>query len=214
MDLVRFAHRLVLGPRLERVQAWHNLGLTLAGIDVRQTSMSELGLDENRSYWYANSGGPALRKLLRSLPITSEDSAIDVGCGKGGAILTLSRFPFGRVDGLDISPLLVDIARRNLRRCRIRNSSIICSDAAQFRNFDPYTYVYLYHPFPAAVMDCVMRNLRESLAAHPRPLTLIYCNPYHDSSVTAGGFEAVREFTDSVHPIRVYRPVSAADEHR
>ena len=200
--MFRFVKKLVFGAPYEREQAWHNLALTLARVDVRQASLGELGLDAEQSYWYANSGGPALRRVLRTLPITRADAVIDLGCGKGGAMLTLQRFPFQRVDGLDISPQLAAIARRNLKR------AIICANAAQFTAFDDYTYVYMYHPFPAAVMDAVLRNLRASLAARPRPMTLIYCNPFHHDSVIQGGFDLVREYSEAVYPIRVYRPAN------
>ena len=205
--VLRFVYKLFFGPRFERSLAWHNLGLMLIGMDVHPRSMEELGLDEARSYWYANSGGPWLRRFLRTLPVTPADSAIDLGCGKGGAILTMSRFPFRRVDGVDISPSIVDAARRNLARMRILKSTIFLGDAADFRNLDPYTYVYLYNPFPAPVVECVMRNLRDSLAAHPRPLTLIYCNPKHEECIVRNGFQAVQEFNEAMFPIRVYQPV-------
>ncbi len=204
--MLHLLHKLTRAPRYEREQAWHNLGLTLAGVDVLQTPLEELGLDAERSHGYANTGGPALRRFLGTLPLKATDSIIDLGCGKGGALITMARFPFQRVDGLDISPLMVDIARRNLQRMRLRKCTVYCADAAQFTALEPYAYVYMFHPFPASVVEAVMANLRRSLEAHPRPLTVIYNNPYHHSSVVEGGFEVVEEFGEAVYPIRVYRP--------
>ena len=156
--------------------------------------------------WHANSGGPALRDVLSRLPISATDIAIDVGCGKGGAMITMSFFPFRRVDGVEISPHLAETARQNLRRLRVHNASVFCCDAGEFRKFDPYTFVYMFNPFPESVMAEVMNNLQDSLIHQPRLLTLVYFNPLYHSCVVENGFETVGEYTDAGHPFRIYRP--------
>jgi SAM-dependent methyltransferase len=81
----------------------------MAGLD-------ETGLDPGRANDYSNSGGPRLESILKTLQDNSPSGRIvDLGCGKGGAMISLARY-FSRVDGLELSERLIPIARENLRR--------------------------------------------------------------------------------------------------
>jgi len=154
--------------------------------------------------FHANSGGPLLEEVLKSLPIRETDAAIDLGCGKGGAILTMAKYPFCRVDGVDLSEPVIRIAQNNLRRMRISKATIYPADASSFRDLDRYNYVYLYHPFPAVVMADVMRNIVDSLKRTPRKMTLIYRNPVFHSLVLEWGCRKIADFPGPEHPTFVY----------
>ena len=76
-------------------------------IDLKNCSLDELQLPEERCHDYANSGGLSLETVLRALKITSRDAIVDFGSGKGGALITMARYPFARIMGVEISPELV-----------------------------------------------------------------------------------------------------------
>ena len=40
----------------------------------------------------------SLKKVLKKLKITQEDSIIDIGCGKGKALYIMSKFPFDKIE--------------------------------------------------------------------------------------------------------------------
>ncbi len=157
------------------------------GLDFAPATPAELGLDPARAYGMANSGGVALERVLATLRPTPADGAIDLGCGKGSALVSLARFPFGRRAGIDLSPDLVRIARRNLRRLGLRDVQLAGADAGSFTGLDPFTLVYLFNPFPAPVVAQVMDNLARSLRRAPRALTIVYKNPLHEAEVLATG---------------------------
>lgn len=189
----------------------HRIRMKMLGIDLRSVSLAQLGLPPERCRKHANSGGPQLDAILNALPISPQDSVIDVGCGKGGAILTMVKHPFRRVDGLEISTALAQVARENFRRMGIRNSEVFVCDAAEFVSYDAYNFVYLYNPFPALVMKQMLANLANSAVRAPRSITLIYNNPVCDDLVRERGFLPQREFRDSELPVRVYTLTSLAD---
>jgi SAM-dependent methyltransferase len=168
-------------------------------VDLGWVSVRGSGLSEERSHWHSNSGGPDLDELLRTLPICGSDTVLDIGCGKGGAMLTLVRYPFARVDGVEISPKLAEVARQNLKRCRISHAKVFCCDAAEFRDLDDYNYVYMYNPFPETVMRQVVENLQRSVGRRPRRVTVIYKNPVFESTLLASGFTKFCE-TQRIHP--------------
>jgi hypothetical protein len=126
-----------------------------------------------------------------------------LGCGKGGAMITLAKY-FSRVDGVEISSELAEIARNNLRRAHASRSEVYCADATEFTDLDRYTVVYMFNPFTAPVVSQALANLRESLRRRPRALRLIYRNPVCDDVVTAAGFRRVATFNVGTQPIYIY----------
>jgi hypothetical protein len=172
-------------------------------IDLKNTYLDELNLPEERCHYYANSGGLHLDKVLRTLKITPLDAIIDFGSGKGGALITFSRYPFSKIAGVELSPKLVAIAEDNLTKLNIGNIAMTVSDAADFTDLDTYNFFYFFSPFPPAVMGAVIRNICTSLTHKPRKATIIYFNPEcHDAVVTDSPFVKINEFNH--HELKYY----------
>ncbi len=166
----------------------------IQNIDLRNTYLNELNLPEDRCHYYANSGGPHLDTVLKALKITAQDCIVDFGSGKGGALITLSRYPFARIAGVEISPDLAVIAKQNFHKLNIKNVTMNVCDAADFIELDEYNYFYFFSPFPAAVMSAVIRNICASLTNNPRKASIIYFNPEcHDAVVTDSPFVKINE---------------------
>ena len=89
---LRWAMRLVVTGRWSEI-AWR-LRLRARGIDLRQVSVGELGLSPEGSIGYVNSGGPELDAVLSSLEVPAGAHVVDLGCGKGGALIVMARHPF------------------------------------------------------------------------------------------------------------------------
>ena len=185
----------------------HKIRFKLYGVDLEEFNTSELGSPAKRALTHMNSGGPDLDRFLRSLSIKDTDAVIDFGCGKGSALLTLANYPFRLVDGIELSPELAQVARENLTRMGVKNVRVFTCDAAEFRDLDLYTFVYMFNPFPDSVMRHVMQNLVDSLVRKPRRLMIIYLNPVcHDRLVTYG-FRKTDEVSNCIFPLFVYQSV-------
>lgn len=204
--------RLVFGNRRERRYLFYFLGLLLHGIDVSTVSVEALGLEKGRSECYGNSGGPDLEVVLESLPVSPSDSVLDIGCGKGGAMITMAKYGFARIDGIELSERLAEIAEKHLNRAKIRNASIFRCDAADFEDFDPYTVLYMYHPFGEAVTRQMLDHLAASVARCPRRVTLLYRNPVYHELLLEAGFRLTGRFNHLAHPFHVYTFVRHAAE--
>ena len=142
--------------------------------------------------------------MFRALDIKPTDRIIDVGCGKGASIITLAQFPFAKIAGVEISPELIRVAEANFARLRLHGIELHCCDATVFRDYDEYTFVYLFNPFKGPVMTPVIENLAASLKRRPRRLTIVYLYPIYRDVLVSGGFEKVREFNHGPLPIAVY----------
>ncbi len=133
--------------------------------------------------------------LLKSLRVFEDDCLLDVGCGKGYAMYCFAALPFSRIDGLEYSHRLAKTARSNLAKLfpgsdRFR---VYEGDAALWSDYDRYTYVYLYNPFKAHVVEKVCCELAESLKRAPRRLTVVYQAPFHWDVLRAYGFLPVMQ---------------------
>jgi protein-L-isoaspartate O-methyltransferase len=157
----------------------------------------EVGLDPNYANRSSPSGNKYLVSVLNDLNITKKDSIIDIGCGKGSAMRTMLRFPFARVDGVELSEHIAAIAVRNFKKLKINRSEIFTCDASIFKNYDAYNFIYFYNPFPCGIMSMVIDNLIQSIRGFEREVVIIYNNPVcNDVIVTQGGFHKIRDYQD------------------
>lgn len=175
---------------------WHRL-------DYKPNTVEELGLDPAVAHPNAMSGGPHLERVLRTLDIPHDARCIDFGCGKGIAALTLAKY-FNLVVGVDLSPLLIEVARLNADKVNAVNA-VFFQDDARDAWLDYDTYAYAFNPFPAAVMAQVSRNIIESVDRIPRKFTFIYKAPFYGDELLKAGFHLPRifEFRND-HPVHVY----------
>lgn len=134
-------------------------------------------------YRYETTPAEAISGPLERLDIAYADFAfVDLGCGKGKPLLIAARYPFRRLIGVDVSPVCIDVARRNVA---IYGPDNIDSDRIELMTIDVQDFafpdspmvIYMFNPFPKKVLRRVLANLEASLAQSPRPAALIYVNP-------------------------------------
>jgi SAM-dependent methyltransferase len=106
---------------------------------------------------------------------------VDVGSGKGRALLLACDYPFREILGVELSPELDRVARANIARYpgarhRPRVTSMQ-GDAAEFPWPPGPLIVYMWNAFTGPVMERVFQNLEASLAQLPRELYLVYIHP-------------------------------------
>jgi tRNA1(Val) A37 N6-methylase TrmN6 len=146
---------------------------------------------------------------MAHFPITSNDAIVDYGCGKGGILVTLSKYPFAKIAGVEISPELVEIANKNIKTLNLKNIEITCCDASEYTQLDTFNYIYFFDPFPVVVMQDVLKNIEQSIINVPRKVTIIYLNPFcHDLIETKSAFKKVSELPHFEHKCFIYSNVS------
>lgn len=118
-----------------------------------------------------------LRAFLSELPVGYEDySFVDIGCGKGRALLVAAEFPFRRLVGVEIASALCDVARANvaLKQSWQERISIVNQDATRFVLPEGPLLLYLYHPFLAPILRRFLKNLQRAVRGSRRPVFLVY----------------------------------------
>jgi SAM-dependent methyltransferase len=113
---------------------------------------------------------------------------LDIGAGKGRAMLLASRFPFLRVEGVELSPALAAIASANIslwqqdaRAEALAPLRLYNADATKHPLPIEPTLAFLFHPFELPILRRFLRHVEKSLAAKPHPFDLLYINAEHNS---------------------------------
>jgi SAM-dependent methyltransferase len=140
---------------------------------------------------YVPSDWHVLPRALRYVGASSQDTFVDFGCGNGRVLHQAAKRPFRRVIGVEISPALAEVARRNLaargREHRCGSVEIVVADLAEYTVPDDFTVGYLYHPVKDETFASLLQSIVESIDRNPRRVRLIYNLPVQKSDVLASG---------------------------
>jgi hypothetical protein len=147
--------------------------------------MTLVGNNADHGVFYHPAHPKFLFELFNSLKIDFPPyTFVDLGSGKGRALLVASEYPFAEIIGVEFAAELHEIASRNIQSYRsktqrCKNLRSVNLDAAQFEIPLTPLVLYLYNPFRPAVLIPVLQRLQRSLDLHPRDVTLIYAAPFH-----------------------------------
>jgi len=119
--------------------------------------------------------------LHEALPENKADWAfVDLGAGKGRAVLAAARRPYRRVVGVEFASELADAARRLIASAeglRAGSVEILHMDAAQYELPEGPVIVFLFDPFDSPVIKQVAASIARSYAQDPQPIVIAYLNP-------------------------------------
>jgi len=113
-----------------------------------------------------------------------EFTFIDLGSGKGRALLMAAEHPFRRIIGVELIPELHQACLENVRAFGQSNGrsgrleapcvEALCIDARDFQYPLEPLVVYLFNPFPEPVFAAVLSSLGQSARENPRPIYVAY----------------------------------------
>jgi SAM-dependent methyltransferase len=113
---------------------------------------------------------------------------LDIGAGKGRACLLASRYPFLRVEGVELNAPLAAIARANIdiwsrdpEANALAPIDLHHADATLHLIPAAPTLAFLFHPFELPILRRFLRHVEKSRATQPAPFDLIYANAEYDS---------------------------------
>lgn len=118
---------------------------------------------------------------------------IDLGCGKGRALLMASDYPFQRIVGVEFIPDLCRAAQKNIAgyasdRPQCRQIEVHCMDARDFEFPLEPLVVYLFNPFSEPTFAAALDNLWRSVEQAPRPVYIAYRFTEFESLLAKSGW--------------------------
>jgi SAM-dependent methyltransferase len=113
---------------------------------------------------------------------------VDLGCGKGRAVLLASEFGFREAVGVELNAGLVEIARANAEMWTAAGKArspirIEYGDAAAVQWPNGPCLVYLYNPFAEPVMRAVVKAMLERFGDRRDELAIVYQKPEQAASL-------------------------------
>jgi SAM-dependent methyltransferase len=111
-----------------------------------------------------------------------EFTFIDIGSGKGRALLMAADYPFRRIVGIELLPELHRVAKGNIDKYKSDSQQCfaiecILGDASEFAFPPEPTVLYLFNPLPESGLATMISNLEHSLREHQRAVFVLYHNP-------------------------------------
>lgn len=131
---------------------------------------------------------PVLDLYFNQQKINEKDAIMDVGCGKGRMLTFFSKYPFGKIGGVEYEEDILDICRQNLLKLKIYRIDMHQGDASIFDDYDEYNYFYLFNPFHEHIMEKFVENLKKSRDKSNRDIRVLYFNPVELNVFKNSGF--------------------------
>lgn len=132
---------------------------------------------------YQPSDPTIFHEIMSRLSIDCREfTFLDLGSGKGRALLLASDYPFRRIVGVELLPELHAIALANVSKYRserqqCRDFELHCCDARQYALPREPLVIFLFEPFPEDILREVIVRVEQSLREAPRTVFLVYQNP-------------------------------------
>ena len=128
--------------------------------------------------------------LDRTAPPFSIDryTFLDIGAGKGRALLVAAESPFLEVLGVELNPALAAIAQANITIAQTSSPlshqllspiRLVQGDALTLTFPPTPTLAFLFHPFEAPLLRKLLRSIETQFAHRPTHLDLLYVNAEH-----------------------------------
>lgn len=176
------------------------LGVSTHGIVYTDDSLTATGSD---NLYYDNSGWLPVRRALKDLDPGPTDVFVDLGSGKGQALLIAGQLPFRRVVGVEIYDELSECAKRNIERARprLRTQDVdsVTANVLDWPFPDDASVVFMFNPFVGDTFHSVAGRIFESYDCRPRNLHIVYVIPWEHNWLLSTG----RVVVDNIRPWRM-----------
>ena len=158
-------------------------GITTSGFLPGSVLRSGYSVTETTSNVGYLGGQPSIiRWSLSVCPIHNDAIFLDLGCGKGRALVVASEFPFRSVIGVEISPELAKLAEENAqvigRNFPERTPiTVVNGDALDYALPEGNLIIYLYNPFGQELIIRLLTNIETALLKRDSSIWVVYTNP-------------------------------------
>ena len=162
--------------------------------------LDDMGVEGEGRAFYEGIGWLPLRRALAALHPGHRDVFVDLGSGKGSALIVAGQFPMRRVVGVELADELNVVARENVAKVQSRLKAdayeVETADVLKWPVPDDLSIVFMFCPFVGDLFEQAMQRIFASFDRNPRPLHLVYAFPWeHNRLLATGRVEVV-----DVHP--------------
>ena len=135
---------------------------------------------EHSIWGYSAINHDFFREMFRAIPCDLTKYAfVDVGSGKGAAVMMAAEFPFRQLIGLELNTELVDVARKNITKFNQRALTAIAPQwiEGDFFQWDLPKQPLLFffnNPFPTELSLQAIKHLEAELSGNGQTALLVF----------------------------------------
>jgi len=199
---VLFAARNALSPNVRRRRAEglefdRTFGTKTQGVIPLGALGASLQQAHESQGYYAAVSHDRLRARLRRVPANVTGfTFIDYGAGMGRALLIASEYPFRRIVGVELLPMLADIAERNLKQYRnpwqrCFSIEIFRGDAREFSPPGGNTVYLFNNPFGPEVLRQVLKRIERCHAGSDQVFAIYEIPRCSGAFASSGSWETI-----------------------
>ncbi|HVY76587.1 MAG TPA: class I SAM-dependent methyltransferase [Puia sp.] len=160
--------------------------------------LRDRGIDLSHAHRYMPVNYYVLEHLMREISRYPHNKTfLDLGCGKGRAMMVAADYGFEDISGVDLSPefrdeLVATIAHDHHLKKTVR-FTIVTGNAADYEIPSDVTTIFLFNPFDEVIVARVISNIQASYRQRPRTIRILYANPVHKPLFIQSGFREIYE---------------------
>ena len=175
-------------------------GTDTSGI-IEVDNLSIVPKKVNSAHCYTGVSQKAFLYALSQISINHKDFLfVDFGSGKGRALLLAAGFPFKEVIGIELSPILNEIANKNIsiftKRKKICKIKSICLDATSYVIPNDNAIFFFYNPFKKDVLRDVAQKITSASKDNGKKIIVMFYthNPKHLKDLNIEEFDENKFF--------------------
>lgn len=157
------------------------------------TGRAETAVDaynaDTENWPYLGCQWPALPFVLNDLP--HDGTFVDLGSGKGKALLIAGMLPYTRAVGVEIDSELSTVARRNIehfrKRRRVGIIESVTASVIDWKVPDDACIIFMQNPFFGETFKKAMANVFASYDRNPREMHIVYQFPWEHEWLLSTG---------------------------
>lgn len=177
-----FANTCSMG--LKEWQKERELGIDTFGA----RSSADLSIDaasKTGGHLYQPSSSVIFERAMHALPFSFSDKVfLDIGSGKGRALVLAAQAGFKKVIGVEYASELNDIAYTNIEtvKGRFPKTEFVLQegDALTYDIPDEVDVIYLFNPFDETALEGLIKKVKPAFS-RSKPMHLVYVHPVHSS---------------------------------
>lgn len=177
------------------------------GLDFTMRDVHLLNETGGRLHGYSKTDEAHAKEIFETLGVDKGKRLLDVGCGKGAFLREASRYPFGKISGIEIDAALVKTAKRNFKILNLEERvSVYCTDALKFDHYNSFNVFYFFNPFDKEIMSEVVKKIRNSRERYHEYYIILH-NPLCADVIEENGGKLVGKLYDGMksYVTHIYR---------
>lgn len=151
------------------------------GLDFSMRDIHLIKETDGKMHGYCKATEAHVRSIFLQIDFDRFNKLLDIGCGKGAVLREATKYPFKKIDGVDIDGRLVKIANKNFEILGLADRvNCYAESATDFLHYDDYNIFFLFNPFGKEILAEVIKKVLQNRCTE---CCIIYYHPVYAEEI-------------------------------